>query len=55
MDNAELCCLFSGYGYRPCIVDDVQDIDRELSSALYWAVEVIREIQLAAKPGSMTS
>ncbi|KIW48901.1 uncharacterized protein PV06_01460 [Exophiala oligosperma] len=51
MDDAELCCLFSGYGYRPCIVDDVADIDRELSSALYWAVEVIKEIQLAAKAG----
>lgn len=49
MDNTELCCLFSGYGYQPCIIDDFQDIDRELSSALSWAVDVIYKIQLDGK------
>ncbi|EHY55943.1 putative phosphoketolase [Exophiala dermatitidis] len=51
MENSELCCLFSGYGYQPCLVDDIQDIDRELSMALSWALETIREIQLAARSG----
>ncbi|KIX06181.1 uncharacterized protein Z518_04155 [Rhinocladiella mackenziei CBS 650.93] len=51
MDNAELCCLFAGYGYKPYIVDDIEDIDRELNTALSWAVETIQEIQLAAKAG----
>ncbi|EXJ77503.1 hypothetical protein A1O3_09729 [Capronia epimyces CBS 606.96] len=51
MENSELCCLFSGYGYQPTIVDDIQDIDRELSMALSWALETIRDIQLAAKSG----
>ncbi|EXJ81987.1 hypothetical protein A1O1_08055 [Capronia coronata CBS 617.96] len=54
MENSELCCLFSGYGYQPYIVDDMQDIDRELSMALSWAIETIREIQLAAKSGDRT-
>ena len=49
MDDAELCCLFTGYGYQPCIVDDMHDIDRELHTTLSWAIETVREIQLNAK------
>lgn len=51
MENSELCCLFAGYGYQPCLVDDMLDIDRELSATLSWALETIRGIQLAAKSG----
>ncbi|EXJ53308.1 uncharacterized protein A1O5_13455 [Cladophialophora psammophila CBS 110553] len=52
MDNSELCCLFAGYGYEPCIVDDINDIDRELNTALSWAVESIQNIQIDAQAGS---
>ncbi|EFY90650.1 D-xylulose 5-phosphate/D-fructose 6-phosphate phosphoketolase [Metarhizium acridum CQMa 102] len=51
MDNKELVALFSGYGYQVCIVEDLQDIDAELSSALNWALDEIDAIQSAARSG----
>ncbi|KAF2669816.1 putative D-xylulose 5-phosphate/D-fructose 6-phosphate phosphoketolase [Microthyrium microscopicum] len=51
MDSRELGALFTGYGYQPCLVDDLEDIDLALSSALEWAVKEIRRIQEAARSG----
>ncbi|CAH0046703.1 unnamed protein product [Clonostachys solani] len=51
MDDKELVALFSGYGYQVYIVKDLDDIDRELSSALEWAVCEIKTIQRAARSG----
>jgi xylulose-5-phosphate/fructose-6-phosphate phosphoketolase len=52
MDKSELSCLFSGYGYQPCFVDDLADIDTNLSAALSWAVSEIQRIQSAARSGN---
>jgi xylulose-5-phosphate/fructose-6-phosphate phosphoketolase len=51
MDNRELVALFSGYGYSPTVVEDLDDIDVDLASALDWAVGEIRRIQDAARSG----
>lgn len=51
MDDRELACLFSGYGYEPCIVENLDDIDSELNAAMSWAVARIQEIQGAARRG----
>lgn len=52
MDNKELASLFSGYGYQCCIVEDIGNIDVELSSAMEWAVAEIKKIQQAARSGN---
>ncbi|TDZ34364.1 putative phosphoketolase [Colletotrichum spinosum] len=49
MDDKEIVALFSGYGYQVCIVDDLEDIDTDLSGALEWAVTEIKKIQKAAR------
>ncbi|KAG6333272.1 hypothetical protein ID866_5814 [Astraeus odoratus] len=51
MDNKELIALFCGYGYQPCIVDDVDNIDRALAAAMEWALKEIARIQHAARTG----
>ena len=67
MDDKELTALFrlarrcpgmfiykyisSGYGYQVCIVDDLENIDRELSGAMEWALGEISRIQRAARSG----
>lgn len=51
MDNKELVSLFSGYGYQVCIVENVGDIDTDLSNAMEWAVAEIKKIQTAARSG----
>ncbi|KAF7561590.1 hypothetical protein G7046_g2553 [Stylonectria norvegica] len=51
MDNKEIVTLFSGYGYQVCVVEDLDDIDVELSSALEWSVREIKKIQTAARQG----
>jgi len=51
MDNRELSCLFSGYGYQPCFVEDLADIDSDLNAALNWAINEIQNIQRAARAG----
>lgn len=51
MDDKELVCLFSGYGYQVCIVDDLDNINDELSSALEWALTEVKKIQQAARSG----
>ncbi len=52
MDDKEMVCLFSGYGYQTCIVEHMETIDDELSSALEWALHEIGKIQTAARSGS---
>ncbi|KAH6614417.1 XFP N-terminal domain-containing protein [Chaetomium sp. MPI-SDFR-AT-0129] len=51
MDNKELVCLFSGYGYQVRIVQDLDNIDDDLQDALQWAVAEIKNIQKAARSG----
>ena len=51
MDDKELACLFSGYGYQVSIVDELDHIDDQLSSSLEWALSEIRKIQKAARSG----
>jgi xylulose-5-phosphate/fructose-6-phosphate phosphoketolase len=51
MDDKELTCLFSGYGYQVCIVKNLPEIDDELSSAFEWALSEVRKIQEAARSG----
>jgi hypothetical protein len=49
MDDKELIALFTGYGYQVCIVDDLEDINNELASALEWALGEVRNIQKEAR------
>lgn len=51
MDNKEIAALFAGYGYQPCIVETLDNIDAELSGALNWAVSEIKCIQKEARAG----
>ncbi|KAL2423827.1 putative phosphoketolase [Exophiala dermatitidis] len=51
LDNKELAALFTGYGYQPRVVEDLGDIDADLSSSMEWAVSEIRRIQKAARSG----
>ncbi|KAL2868254.1 putative phosphoketolase [Aspergillus lucknowensis] len=51
MDNRELACLFTGYGYQVRVVEDIGDIDNDLHSSLLWAIEEIHKIQKAARSG----
>lgn len=55
MDNRELAAIFTGYGYQPRIVEDLDDMDADLNSALKWAVSEIRRIQNAARTGKPIS
>jgi xylulose-5-phosphate/fructose-6-phosphate phosphoketolase len=52
MDNKELACLFSGYGYQARFVEDLANIDRDLANSLKWACREIRHIQKAARSGT---
>jgi xylulose-5-phosphate/fructose-6-phosphate phosphoketolase len=51
MDDKEIVCLFTGYGYQVRIVEDLDNIDDELQSSLEWAVAEIKKIQHAARSG----
>ena len=51
MDDREMAALFTGYGYQPRVVDDLEDIDADLSSSMEWALGEIRRIQKAARSG----
>jgi xylulose-5-phosphate/fructose-6-phosphate phosphoketolase len=51
MDDKELVCLFSGYGYQVLIVEDLEHIDDRLQNALEWALAEIKKIQKAARSG----
>ncbi len=51
MDDKEILCLFSGYGYQVRIVEDMENIDDELQNALEWAVSEVKKIQQSARSG----
>jgi xylulose-5-phosphate/fructose-6-phosphate phosphoketolase len=63
MDNLELACLFTGYGYQVRIVeygalaeggsDDEHNINinYDMAASMEWALEEIKKIQSAARSG----
>jgi xylulose-5-phosphate/fructose-6-phosphate phosphoketolase len=51
MDDLEIAALFTGYGYQPRVVDDLQDIDADLYNSMEWAIGEIKKIQKAARSG----
>jgi xylulose-5-phosphate/fructose-6-phosphate phosphoketolase len=51
MDDREMAALFTGYGYQPRVVDDLDDIDGDLNISMEWALSEIRNIQKAARSG----
>jgi xylulose-5-phosphate/fructose-6-phosphate phosphoketolase len=51
MDNKEIVALFTGYGYQCRVVEDLEDIDRDLATSMQWALDEIRKIQKAARSG----
>jgi xylulose-5-phosphate/fructose-6-phosphate phosphoketolase len=52
MDNKEMAALFSGYGYQCRIVEDYENIDLDLATAMRWAYDEIRKIQKDARSGN---
>lgn len=40
MDNKELAALFTGYGYQPRFVEDLDDIDADLSASMEWVTHL---------------
>ncbi|RMZ81579.1 hypothetical protein DV737_g2483, partial [Chaetothyriales sp. CBS 132003] len=51
MDDKEMAALFTGYGYQPRVVDDLDDIDADMNNSMEWAISEIRRIQSAARSG----
>jgi xylulose-5-phosphate/fructose-6-phosphate phosphoketolase len=51
MDDKEMVALYTGYGYQVRFVEDLKDIDADMSSSLEWALGEIRKIQKAARSG----
>ncbi|KLU90279.1 hypothetical protein MAPG_09243, partial [Magnaporthiopsis poae ATCC 64411] len=51
MDDNELYCLFTGYGYEIRIVDNLEEINHELYTALEWCIYEIMGIQQKARRG----
>ena len=51
MDDKEMVALFIGYGYQPRFVEDLEDIDADLSASMDWALTEIKKIQKAARSG----
>ncbi|EEB07148.1 phosphoketolase [Schizosaccharomyces japonicus yFS275] len=54
MDRRELSALFSGFGYQVVFVDyrTADDVNRDMAAAMDWCVEIIHEIQDAARAGT---
>ena len=48
MDNKELACLFTGYGYKPRFVQDLNDIGADMSVSMEWALREIKDRALLA-------
>ena len=46
-----MTCLFTGYGYLPHFVENLEDIDADMSASMEWALQKIKEIQHAARSG----
>lgn len=51
MDDKEMAALFTGYGYQPRFVADLEDIDTDLGNSMNWALGEIKRIQKAARSG----
>ena len=51
MDDKEMVALFTGYGYQPRLVEDLEDIDADLGRSMEWALGEIKNIQDAARRG----
>ncbi|KAB5523109.1 XFP N-terminal domain-containing protein [Coniochaeta sp. 2T2.1] len=51
MDDKEIICLFSGYGYQARIVEDLENINDDLYNSLEWALAEVKKIQKAARSG----
>ena len=51
MDNREIAALFTGYGWQVRVVEDLNDIDADMSRSMDWAVSEIKKIQKAARSG----
>jgi len=51
MDDKEMAALFTGYGYQPRFVEDLEEIDADVSASMEWALDEIRKIQKAARSG----
>lgn len=51
MDDKEMVTLFTGYGYQPRFVEDLDNIDADMTASLQWALGEIRRIQKAARSG----
>ncbi|KAF5366987.1 hypothetical protein D9758_003947 [Tetrapyrgos nigripes] len=52
MDDKEITALFTGYGYQPRIVEDLDNIDNDLAASMEWALSEIKKIQNAARSGN---
>ncbi|KAL8348980.1 hypothetical protein RB601_002138 [Gaeumannomyces tritici] len=52
MDDKEIICLFTGYGYQVRIVSDLNSINNDLHTAMEWCVSEIRGIQSQARRGA---
>lgn len=51
MDDKEMAALFTGYGYQPRFIEDLEDIDVDVGTSMEWALDEIRKIQKAARSG----
>ncbi|KAL8646263.1 MAG: hypothetical protein Q9226_006943 [Calogaya cf. arnoldii] len=51
MDDKEMATLFTGYGYQPRFVEDLEDIDGDMGASMEWALSEIHRIQKAARSG----
>ncbi|KAK6354050.1 hypothetical protein TWF730_008469 [Orbilia blumenaviensis] len=52
MDDKETVCFFSGLGYQTRFVEDLENIDDDMASAMEWAISEIKNIQNAARGGN---
>lgn len=46
-----MAALFTGYGYQPRFVEDLEEIDADVSASMEWALDEIRKIQKGARSG----
>ena len=51
MDDKEMVALFTGYGYQCRFVEDLDNIDADMSASMEWALSEIHRIQKAARSG----
>ena len=51
MDNKELAGMFTGNDYQPRLVEDLDNIEVEMSASMEWALRKIKVIQSATRSG----